>query len=47
MEFDVEIVLQGLIEISEAFTEIGTELREHFFVQPLAGVDTQDQEDEA
>ena len=44
---DVEIVLQGLIEISEAFTEIGTELREHFFVQPLAGVDTQDQEDEA
>ena len=44
---DVETVLQGLIEISDAFTEIGTELREHFFVQPLAGVEPQNMEGEA
>ncbi len=44
---DVEVVLQGLIEFGEAFTEVGTELREHFFVRPLVGIDLQKLEDEA
>lgn len=43
---DVDAVLQGLIEISEAFTEVGAELREHFFVQPFVGGEPQNLEGE-